>query len=885
GELRGDATSLLQRESFQPRDLDLGMSLPDGRSSRTGRIAAAVAPRGTAAAFAEPGGRVTLWVRRDDKLRRQCVYQVAGHAIACIAVADGGHALAAGTTDGLVLRFDVSGTRPTVELKGHVGAVSVVAFDRDGKVLASGGGDGTVRVWEGGGTTPTRILKVEEGRILALAFAPDGKMLASSADRRARLWSLATGRSSPPLERHNAIVAALAFTGDGRTLATGYGSWVTFWDTASLREREVIRRQSYALRLLASRSRGGVGEARGEDKTPTLGEVSRAEQPLVVQLCRDEQVLREQAIVLRRDAPLALSARLEGDRLALKVNETEVVFQESFPLGHASRGRFSLEWPAAARLERLEAWRQIPPVRSSLLERADNLYALGRPREALELYRAQGRATSNPRITQEVSYKAALCLLDPPLSEIPESDLDAARASLEEVAQQPGERWPILSSCKLMHLSLQTNRRDDAEAIYARLVAEHPPSQIAATVPSWLSAAIVQSIAPASTYAWLIHDVHLVRDFERAAEIARTLHAPLDLQLLIKFWLAQAYHSENELDKAESTLREIFSNPFAEPVMDLVAVDSYAWVVSRRGRDAAALAEIEARLATGNIAYLGLRATRAELMARKHDWKSARDDLDLYFQRVLPGDVSFTRACLVRGFVRDADGDHSGALASWREGYQAASGTAALAQLPAAIQGSLSGALTNEDARIIFNVVVNQLPVQFPAIELAKDALFDFKNVEAALRTMWNTPRGRDWARKIAFTDLSYNDSNRIQMPLTVAEVINWGAFDGSIGREDDEIVWAAVNRLFDDYYQGKLSLVELPSIMTTWMGSRLFWNKYARSAPVATRALLSYVLGRRYQKLGKSAAARSFFQEALADSPPDSSLGKQTRAALETLH
>jgi WD40 repeat protein len=103
---------------------------------------------------------------------------------------DGGH-LAAGTREGWIHVWAVTGGRPLHSRKAHTGGVWALAFSADGKSLASGGEDKAVRLWETATGNARRRLDGHAAKVLSVAFAPDGLRLASGgADGTALLWDL-----------------------------------------------------------------------------------------------------------------------------------------------------------------------------------------------------------------------------------------------------------------------------------------------------------------------------------------------------------------------------------------------------------------------------------------------------------------------------------------------------------------------------------------------------------------------------------------------------------------------------------------------------------------------------------------------------------------------
>jgi WD40 repeat protein len=108
-------------------------------------------------------------------------------------VSPDGRLIATGGANHLVKLLDAFTGREIRSLRGHSGALRVVAFSPDGKRLASAGEDQTIRVWEVETGMELLALKGHSGRVSSLAFSRDGRLLVSgSKDRTVRLWRAAS---------------------------------------------------------------------------------------------------------------------------------------------------------------------------------------------------------------------------------------------------------------------------------------------------------------------------------------------------------------------------------------------------------------------------------------------------------------------------------------------------------------------------------------------------------------------------------------------------------------------------------------------------------------------------------------------------------------------
>jgi hypothetical protein len=111
-------------------------------------------------------------------------------------------------------------------------------FSQDGRLLAAGTESGKVNVWEVGSGRRIRELTGPPSAVGSLAFAPDGRGLAVGSWMSICLWELATGEPRDGFTGVDGNVTALAFASDGTTLASGNGdASIVLWDVTRLRPR------------------------------------------------------------------------------------------------------------------------------------------------------------------------------------------------------------------------------------------------------------------------------------------------------------------------------------------------------------------------------------------------------------------------------------------------------------------------------------------------------------------------------------------------------------------------------------------------------------------------------------------------------------------------
>ncbi|MFP4323542.1 MAG: protein kinase domain-containing protein, partial [Anaerolineales bacterium] len=148
--------------------------------------------------------------------------------------------LVAGTADGLLHRWQVSGDEltPAESIQAHDDSIYAVYFSPDSETLLSGGADGQLRVWGVASGDPRGdAIEAHMGALWSLAYQPDAQVVASGGDDNLiRLWDASAGWDAltplgEPLMAHTNWVLALAFSPDGDLLASGSAdNTILLWD-------------------------------------------------------------------------------------------------------------------------------------------------------------------------------------------------------------------------------------------------------------------------------------------------------------------------------------------------------------------------------------------------------------------------------------------------------------------------------------------------------------------------------------------------------------------------------------------------------------------------------------------------------------------------------
>jgi hypothetical protein len=119
-------------------------------------------------------------------------------------------------------------------LRGHLDAVTSVAFSTNGQRIVTGSDDQTAKVWDAASCRELLALKGHRAEISSATFSPDGqRIVTGSLDRTAKVWDAASGKEILTLKGHSDEVWSVAFSPDGQRIVTGSRDWTAkVWEAA-----------------------------------------------------------------------------------------------------------------------------------------------------------------------------------------------------------------------------------------------------------------------------------------------------------------------------------------------------------------------------------------------------------------------------------------------------------------------------------------------------------------------------------------------------------------------------------------------------------------------------------------------------------------------------
>jgi WD40 repeat protein/transcriptional regulator with XRE-family HTH domain len=190
----------------------------------------AFSPNGKYVAAGTTRGNVILW----DIHTGQSVMKSPVHTdlVFYLAFSPDGGRLVTSSWDGTAKLLDLALGREVLSFPDQW---SGVAFNPDGKQIFTGGLDGYVRLWDA--STGHELRKYSDGSqdVYGVAVSPDGNLLAIGQQNGViTLWDVNSGKKLRALAGHAGLVNRLVFSKDGARLASAsFDRLAKVWDVAS----------------------------------------------------------------------------------------------------------------------------------------------------------------------------------------------------------------------------------------------------------------------------------------------------------------------------------------------------------------------------------------------------------------------------------------------------------------------------------------------------------------------------------------------------------------------------------------------------------------------------------------------------------------------------
>jgi WD40 repeat protein len=210
-------------------------------------VVAGFSPDGTHVVAVSSNNAVTLW---NTVGRLELQSPARGERTMLIARAADGQTFAS-AHENLLRLWSLDGGAP-LELTGHEGDITALAFSPDGRQVLTSSYDRTLRIWSRNGQS--RVIGHDlSGWITAVGFNPSGESVVwGLGDGIVRLGKLDSLEEAIVVGRHRTAISVVAFSGDGKQIASGsQDDTVQVWNADSSGQAEATWWHSAPIRCLA----------------------------------------------------------------------------------------------------------------------------------------------------------------------------------------------------------------------------------------------------------------------------------------------------------------------------------------------------------------------------------------------------------------------------------------------------------------------------------------------------------------------------------------------------------------------------------------------------------------------------------------------------------
>lgn len=631
---------------------------------------------------------------------------------------------------------------------------------------------------------------------------------------------------------------------------------------------------------------------------PKLQQILSLDGQLSLRLLRNNDLLMQRPVSISRDQadkPLRMRLSREGLTLAVQINEQpSATFTDLFGVNRAD-GVFAVYWPSGLEVVQLKAEKQSLPARPSPFELGDDLLTHGQYQQALDAYSAVV-VDQDSDSRQELDIKLGVCL-----SEL--ERIDEAEEKFREVAKQPGKRWPVLAACRLwlLHLAWKQDDPFAAQLVVDDLTRKHSFEDLLALVPTSYRRQLLSWYRQNDAYSRIAWAHDPVTRLKRASQIEELLNEN-PLERIDTHWRkADAFRVTGNLTGAIQTLEELLKIERLDYGERIGLLRDFTWVMCRAKEFERPTSMLRRWLGETpeqpDLDYVPLLVELARIAVAQRKWDEADRQLEQFFSLV-PGVMSrlcygeYADACLLRGFVQLELGNEDSARLWWEKAHRknwpgapipersllvnSSSGKTLRDQHLGLIVRSLAASLSDDvtDSEVDAVVYENLQGAGRLRSDVVKVVVKEIEkavpkeSLRQAFLQMYQTPHGRELARRMVFREHDLLDSIVEPLINSLLEILEVGAFrEGKLTDELRESVAAAMREIVCDLRDkpDQFSDPELVSLFRAYSDAKpgAQWDRVHAKYRPAHLPIIGCVLGCRAESVGNLAAAKSFFQEA----------------------
>jgi hypothetical protein len=184
---------------------------------------------------------------------------------------------------------------------------------------------------------------------------------------------------------------------------------------------------------------------------------------------------------------------------------------------------------------------------------------------------------------------------------------------------------------------------------------------------------------------------------------------------------------------------------------------------------------------------------------------------------------------LLKGYIVGRQEGEAAAVQTWKEGYrwfmdsEGFSGRTFQSRIRngrTVLFGnmllSLSGEMTKEHARRIFEVIINNwVPPHLKGFGRARA-----DTCSSVFTKTWRSPRGKRLARRIVFQRCSFGEMLQWPVQLFILETMRMKAFAGQMKSEEEDLVWGVLCEAYGQWMRGRVEPVYLLWLFSAWKGA-----------------------------------------------------------------